>query len=144
MSQAATNQRGHASEGTDDVAGTIRGAESHDVVFAVIGHAGAGATHVATTLCEGLQSKGRTAHLLKMSRLIEEAARKADAKLWANTSSTDRLVRARALQDAGNWLREKKGSAFTAGLAVRAMHELRDQRAPNNGPLAFVIDCLKK
>lgn len=130
-------------ETRDDVGTTISEATSHDLVFAVIGHAGAGATRVAQRLLEGLRSKRQTARPIKMSKLIAEAARKLDATRWASTVSEDRLERTRALQDAGNWLRETKGLAFTAGLAVRQMHEYRMANSGENKRIAFVIDCLK-
>jgi deoxycytidylate deaminase len=130
-------------ESTDDVGSAIRNATSHDLVFAVIGHAGAGATYVAQALVEDLTSKKQNALLLKMSQLISAAAQKLDGKRWAAVKSDERLLRTRALQDAGNWLREKKGPAFTAGLAVRGMHEQRNMDGGGQRPIVFVLDSLK-
>lgn len=144
MKTATASKKAVSSQGANDkVTETIQGAKSHDLVFAVIGHAGAGATHVAIALLEGLKSRGQRAHTIKMSKLIEKAAQKIDGAKWVDTSSSERLVRASALQKAGNWLREKKGPAFTAGLAVREMHEVRTRRDPTDLRIAFVIDCLK-
>ncbi|MFS8067452.1 MAG: anti-phage dCTP deaminase [Byssovorax sp.] len=127
----------------DDVGKTILDATSHDLVFAVIGHAGAGATYVAQALIEDMTSKKQDARLIRMSALIAETALKLDPDKWAAVRSSDPLIRTRTLQNAGNALRDTKGSAFTAGLAVRRMHELRSGSDDDKRPIAFVIDSLK-
>lgn len=127
----------------DAIKNTIQGALSHDLVFAVIGHVGSGASYVANALREDLEARGQLTRPIRMSKLLQDAAEKLNHPLWHDASSQNGFQRTRALQRIGNWLRETKGLAFTAGLLVQRMHEERSINGGGNQPIAFVIDCLK-
>lgn len=120
----------------------LREATSHDLVFAVVGHAGAGASHVALSLIAGLKSSPYVAEYVKVSSLIADAALGLNTDQFANVGSASRLERARALQDAGNWLRKNQYPSFTAALAIKRLHDIRASRDPER-PIAFVLDSLK-
>lgn len=127
----------------DGVESTLQGFTSHDLVFAVVGHLGAGASTIAYALNNELRQKRSAnlqAHIVKMSELISDTALKLDKNRWQNVRSPDRLIQQRAQQDAGNWLRKEKGAAFTAWLAI---HEMHAQRGNNKHPFVFIIDSLK-
>lgn len=123
----------------DDVKTTLLRQTSHDLVFAVVGHIGAGASTVADDLERAL-GKNRSASRIKLSELIAETAIALDPGQEKSIRSANKMERVKALQDAGNWLRKEKGSAFTAGLAIEKMHKIRgDQK----DPIIFIIDSLK-
>lgn len=125
------------------VADALQGATSHDLVFAVVGHTGAGASWICQLLQEALENSQHRVQQLKMSTLIEEAARRNHPEFLDDIGSKDRLTRTTALQNAGNLLRKTHGAAFTAGLAIRQMHHERSQQRDDTRPLVFIIDSLK-
>lgn len=129
--------------GGDAVHRTIDEAQSHDVVFALVGHAGAGATTVGRKLKESLEGYQYEVHFVKMSELISDCAVRMNKDILAGLGPQKDIARTRALQDAGNWLRKNKGQAFTAGLAVRKIRELRDRAGSDGQKLVFIIDNLK-
>jgi len=129
----------------DGVGDTLRTATSHDLVFAVVGHAGAGASWVAQALAEGLKSYSYEPVLIKVSQLISEAAVRTDPSRWGELGklSGPSVQRTMLLQDAGNWLREQHGRTFTAALAIKRMHEDRGRRVIEGKRIAFLLDSLK-
>lgn len=126
----------------DLVGANVESAKSNDLVFAVTGHAGAGATWVAAELAEKLKVAGYVPRTIKMSRLIERALEKLGEPLDLDV---DRLLRSERLQDGGDRLREGHGKTFVAGLGIREVWSQREQArlANDPGPLAFVLDSLK-
>lgn len=127
----------------DAVNRTIDEAQSHDMVFALVGHAGAGASTVGKKLKSSLEMHGYEVSFVKMSELIADCIARLNNKLSPDRASTSRIERTRALQDAGNWLRKNKGQAFTAGLAVRKVREIRIGAGREGQKLVFIIDNLK-
>ena len=142
MTTPAPRRLPQAALPADGVGDELREATSHDLVFAVVGHAGAGASHVALSLIAGLKSSPYVAEYVKVSSLIADAALGLDPDQFANVGSASRLERARALQDAGNWLRKNQYPSFTAALAIKRLHDIRASRDPER-PIAFVLDSLK-
>lgn len=143
MTNAAPRRLPQMPAAVDGVGEAIRAATSHDLVFAVVGHAGAGASCVAYALIEGLTSNGYEAQLVKISDLIAETAKRHDRAKWSDLESSSRLKKTRALQDAGDWLRETFSPSFTAALAIKHMRDARTSRATAPRPIAFVLDSLK-
>ena len=127
---------------SDDVSETLRAAATNDVIIAVAGQAGAGATRVADALTEGLKKQGYDVIAVKPSELIEVAAVRYDYATAAAFDRKDRLARTRALQDAGNALRTKRYPSFVAALVVESILSKREART-ETAPLAFVVDSLK-
>jgi deoxycytidylate deaminase len=127
---------------SDEIGEELRGSTSHDLVFAVVGHIGAGASMVGHGLVEWLKENGYATELVKVSGLILDAARLVDPSKWSALSSMQGLSRTQLLQEAGGWLRAKFSPSFTAGLAIKALHEIR-KKTPEHQPSAFVIDSLK-
>ncbi len=130
------------SQAQDSLGDEIRAAVSHDVIFAVVGHAGSGASRAAYALREGLKLIKFDVELIKVSSLISSVAKSFDAERWQDSPS-DKLLRTRTLQEAGNWLRERFSSSFTAALAIQEMHRLRKSRSDRTSPIAFILDSLK-
>ena len=127
----------------DAVHRTIDEARSNDVVFALVGHAGAGATTVGKKLKDALEVHQYEVHFVKMSELIADCVTRMNKELLPGLGPRKDIVRTRALQDVGNWLRKHKGQAFTAGLAIRKIRELRDEAGKDGRKLVFIIDNLK-
>jgi deoxycytidylate deaminase len=122
---------------------SVEGARTHDLVFAVTGYAGAGASHVAGALVQHLQGAGYTSTTIKMSDLIATALEKRGIRAPADPS---RLARAAWLQDGGDTLRNKHGADFVAGLAIREIVRQRASAgdARQRPPIAFILDSLKR
>lgn len=128
----------------EDLVGTnVDGAKSNDLVFAVTGYVGAGASLVVTALAEKLRIAGYTPKTIKMSRLISTALKKLGKPIDPDVD--DRLTRTERLQDAGDQLRGEHGKTFVAGLGIREIHRLREEAGDGKGkqPLAFILDSLK-
>lgn len=129
----------------DVVGANVERAKSNDLVFAVTGYVGAGATHVVTALAEKLQTAGYTPKTIKMSALISAALTKFGQPVDADS---DALTRTERLQDAGDLLRDKHGKTFVAGLGIREILRLREKAGDAgdlkpNPPRAFILDSLK-
>lgn len=120
----------------------VDSAKSNDLVFAVTGYVGAGATLVATALAEKLQAAGYTPKTIKMSALIATALKKLGKPV---DLKTDPLTRTERMQDAGDRLRDEHGKTFIAGLGIREICQLREGAGDTKGkpPLAFILDSLK-
>lgn len=124
---------------SDLVRGDIDDARSHDLVFAVVGHVGAGASWVAEMLAEELRGIDYHVNLIKMSDLIEKAAVHTDV---AKLDRPNRYHRTCYLQDVGDKLRERFGESFIGGLAIRDMSTKR-ATLENGKHQAFILDSLK-
>jgi len=111
---------------------------SKDLVFAITGYIGSGMSQVADHLRDLLkQEHSITAVVVKCSDLLAaEAAREGQP-----TTETP-IERTKQLQQFGNGLREKHGSAVIAGLVIRRIKQDRAEH-PADERLAFVIDCCK-
>lgn len=132
--------------GQDRLDSTFRDATSQELVFAVVSHAGGGATWVAHALAEELRKEhGYEADVVKMSELITKAAATIKPEDWAFLPGTTRgLERTQRLQDAGNMLRQSHGSTFTAALAIKEIVERRARgESPSGGRRAYILDSLK-
>ncbi|RKH15337.1 hypothetical protein D7V97_00600 [Corallococcus sp. CA053C] len=130
------------SDSKDHLRDAIDDAKSHDLVFAIVGHVGAGATHVAGSLIEELTSAGYKPLKIKASTLITETADQLGLIRKASLSGP-RHERTKILQDAGDQLRKDHGASIVAALAIRRIHDERKQPRTTKQPLAFVIDSLK-
>jgi deoxycytidylate deaminase len=119
------------SEG-DEVSRTVQKAESHELVFAIAGHAGAGATQIAKKLGAELKLKKFEPQPIRMSDLIASAT-----GLPAGLAAHERTA---TLQASGTALRKKHGPSIVAGLAIKAISEARQSI---KGTPAFIIDSLK-
>ena len=116
----------------------IASSRSRDIVFAIVAHAGSGASWVARTLEDELAAKGYQPIHVSLSAEIDAMAE----RLGMKVSWSDKLDRAFKLQDAGDELRRLFGFSIVAALAVRKIHLDRPHGAGPK-PLAFVIDQLK-
>jgi deoxycytidylate deaminase len=125
-----------------DLVQTFEGARSHDLVFAMVGHAGSGTTWVAKVLDEELSARKYTPLLIQVSSLIKAVAD--DLRLPSNcTDATGNpLPRPESLQNAGDELRAIFGRRIGAALAIRKIRDLRTT-APAGAVPAFIIDSLK-
>lgn len=126
----------------DLVGANVESAKSHDLVFAITGHVGAGASHVWLALAERLKDAGYTPQTIKMSSLISAARKKLGRPI---DLETDLLTRTERMQEAGDHLRLEHGQTFVAGLGIREIRRLREQAGDQKGkpPLAFILDSLK-
>lgn len=126
----------------DLVGANVDSAKSHDLVFAVTGHVGAGATHVTVELAEKLQAAGYTPKTIKVSSLISAARKKLGSPIDLDA---DPLTRTERMQGAGDQLRLEHGHTFVAGLGIREICRLREEAGDLKGkpPLAFILDSLK-
>ena len=126
----------------DLIGAKVDSAKSNDLVFAVTGYVGAGATLVATALAEKLQAAGYTPKTLKMSGLIASTLKKLGKPV---NTECDALTRTERMQDAGDRLRDEHGKTFVAGLGIREICRLREEAGDMKGkpPLAFILDSLK-
>lgn len=128
----------------DRLSTTFRDATSQELVFAVVSHAGGGATWVAHALVEELRIEHKyDADVIKMSELITRATRAIERERGERLGDARGLERTQQLQDAGNMLREKHGSAFTAALAIKEIKQRRERSASPGGRRAYVLDSLK-
>lgn len=120
---------------------------SADLVFAVVGYLGSGATHVTEQLLSELdRAYAYKVGKIKISDLIEPEAQ----QFGCTVSKTPKMNRTTDLQNAGDVLREKLGTSILAGLAIERIGTLREELLrvpPAEGetpkPIAFVIDSLK-
>ena len=115
----------------DRVSGAVAEEESHDLVFGIAAHAGAGGSHIAKKLAEELRGRDFKVVTVVLSELIREVADVSARATHERTSS---------LQNAGTALRQKHGESIVAGLAIRAISAAR---ATVSGPTAFILDSLK-
>jgi deoxycytidylate deaminase len=115
----------------DRVSGAVAEEESHDLVFGLAAHAGAGPSHIAKKLADELRGKDFKVVTIVLSELIREVSTVAFQGAHERTY---------ALQNAGTALRKKHGESIVAGLAIRAISEAR---AAAKGPTAFILDSLK-
>jgi deoxycytidylate deaminase len=122
----------------------IDDARSRDLVFAVVGQIGAGASWVAKKLTEELQGVHYHASIIKVSKHIKDTAHYlTDSEFPDKVKLDDKgYERTLALQDAGDALRKRYGNSFIAGLAIRAMHGMREARA-EVAHQVFILDSLK-
>jgi deoxycytidylate deaminase len=127
---------------SDGIGEVIAESTSHDLIIAVVGHAGAGAGRVGQAIREGLQGKGYHVELVKVSDLIGDCAKHMDSQRWSQIDSKQRHERTVALQDAGDWLRHTYFPSFTAGLAIKRIRDVRVGR-DSETPIAFLVDSLK-
>lgn len=120
------------------VADHIDQQRSKDLVFAITGYIGSGMSQVAAHLLNLLkQEHSITAVVVKCSTLLaDEAARE------GQPTTAPPIERTKQLQQFGNGLREKHGSAVVAGLVIRRIKQYRAEH-PADERLAFVIDCCK-
>ncbi|HWO18890.1 MAG TPA: anti-phage dCTP deaminase [Kofleriaceae bacterium] len=127
----------------DLVGSNVDQAKSHDLVFAVTGYAGAGASWVATALADKLTAAGYVARTIQLSELIKTACAKLGEPL--KLEGLDKLTCTERLQGAGDDLRRGHGTTFVAGLGIREVYQQREAaRAQNKDPqIAFIIDQLK-
>ncbi|MCC6558530.1 MAG: hypothetical protein IT372_36810 [Polyangiaceae bacterium] len=120
----------------------VRSSVSHDVVFGLVGYAGAGPGWVATHLKSQLSAQGFKPIQVKLSELITDAATKLDFPRIAFEGS--KIERTSALQDGGTLLRRKLTDSITAAMAIRKIRaERMASKRPAGRPLAFVLDQLK-
>ena len=119
----------------------ISGARSDDLVFAVTGYVGSGASWVANTVVEKLEAAQYRTQLIKVTSLIADVKARLGEPL--DLRDATRLQRSRRMQDAGDSLRKKFGSPFMAGLGIRDIYNKRQKTEVNQAPVAFVIDSLK-
>jgi deoxycytidylate deaminase len=120
---------------------TFDQSRSHDLVFAMVGHAGSGPTWVAKVLAEELKARKYSPLRIEVSSLIKDAAD--GLGLPSNRNGADgALPRPELLQNAGDELRQRFGRRIGAALAIRRITELRSKAPPGAVP-AFIIDSLK-
>ncbi|WP_081865569.1 anti-phage dCTP deaminase [Chondromyces apiculatus] len=122
----------------DDV---LLSSTSHEVVFAIVGYAGAGPGWVAAQLSGQLQTHGFTPIRIKLSTLIQTAAKHRSRP--GASSAGEGLQRMRSLQDAGASLRGGQTGSITAALAIKEIRAKRKEAGEQSNPFAFVIDQLK-
>lgn len=123
-----------SSAGKRDTTDQVRVEESRDLVFALVGYLGAGASWVAGRLASVLTAAEFQPHIIKLSELLE--ARGPSTR--AERSSAERT---RDLQDTGDKLRSANGDSFVAAMAVRQIQQLRQEGG--RGEQAFILDQLK-
>ncbi|PRP96172.1 anti-phage dCTP deaminase [Enhygromyxa salina] len=109
--------------------------QSSDLVFAVVGYLGSGASLVARLLSEQANVLGFTPLKIELSRKIAE---RSGIPLHEPAS----IARTRSLQDGGDELRKKYGASFVAGLGINQIYEIR-QQVDEARPRLFIIDSLK-
>jgi deoxycytidylate deaminase/dephospho-CoA kinase len=128
------------SKGEDVMRRGVDEFKSHDLVFALVAHAGSGATVVATQLQELLGLKGYDAQIVKLSGIIKDVAFR--RSIIKNMEFEKRSVATTvALQDAGDELRRLFGASAIASLAIQKIHTLRSTEATK--PVAFILDSIK-
>ena len=142
LPSATPSSSASASKGKDAMRADIDGAKSHDLIFAIVGHVGAGATHVAGSLIEELRSAGYQPLKIKASDLITTTAEQLGV-LRKEMLNGPRHERTTYLQDAGDELRRRHGPSIVGGLAIRRIFKERKAARDTSKPLAFVIDSLK-
>jgi len=128
--------------GKDALQGSIEKAKSHNLVFGIVGHVGAGATYVAAALSEELESTGYQTLRIKPSELIAQMGTQLNL-IPANSLHGVKHQRTDLLQKAGDELRKRYGPTIVASLAINHIHVVRKQIEPQNKPVAFIIDSLK-
>lgn len=126
----------------DGIGDELLSATSHDLVFALVGHAGAGASRVAVALIDGLEAVGYEPRSIKLSAQITDTAKQIEGCNFPKDFAS-RIERTIALQKAGTFLRDRFSASFTAGLAIKAIRADRGSKAFKEKPTAFVIDSLK-
>ncbi len=107
--------------------------ESADLVFAVTGHIGSGASYVASALAETSRGHAFTTHSIRLSELLAEQRGLEAGKRTADSCSE--------LQDAGDGLRREHGTGFVAGLGIRRVRALRE--AQSDPGRVFILDSIK-
>lgn len=136
--------------GRDTLREEIDGARSDDLVFAIVGYMGAGASWVAGQLTEVLSGQSYAPQLIRCSELIDAAVQSCD---WYEgpavpTSGRASTARTDSLQKAGDALCKRFGPGFVAGLAIRAIHKTREEYRSNTDAAqaaqVFIIDSLKR
>ena len=115
-------------------------AKSNDLVFAVTGYVGSGASQVAKALAEKLQAVGYAPITIKVSTLISATLKKLGRPV---DLEADPLTRTERLQDAGDQLRNDLGKTFVAGLGIREIRRRRQAAGDGDPPLALILDSLK-
>ena len=129
---------------------TIEDRHTDELVFAVVGPVGSGATKSAELLKSILTEKyGYDVHYIRVSGLIAEFARVVEDRVSADLS---RHARTAKLQEVGNKFRARFGEIYLAQKCVEkiAVHRVEDgydkigdQLVPKPRRLVHVIDSLK-
>lgn len=129
----------------------VCGLSANELVFAVVGPVGSGTSEIADALGGLLKDAGYDATVLKAREVIETAAR----KMGIAISTATTLAQSRALQDAGDKVRES--SHDNAAVAVGLVDLIRSKRAekqcsevtpgaviePDGTKRAYILDSLR-
>jgi hypothetical protein len=124
---------------------------ANELVFAVVGPVGSGTSEIAEALEGLLNDCGYDAAILKARTVIETAAQ----KMGIAIPLTPKLAQSKALQDAGDSVRE--GSKDNAAVAVGLVDLIRNKRAekqsaqiapglvvePDGTRRAYILDSLR-
>jgi deoxycytidylate deaminase len=124
---------------------------ANELVFAVVGPVGSGTSEIAEALEGLLNDCGYDAAILKARTVIETAAQ----KMGIAIPQTPKLAQSKALQDAGDSVRE--GSKDNAAVAVGLVDLIRNKRAekqsaqiapglvvePDGTMRAYILDSLR-
>ena len=124
---------------------------ANELVFAVVGPVGSGTSEIAEALEGLLNDFGYDAVVLKARTVIEMAA----VKMGISIPPSPRLAQSKALQDAGDSVRE--GSKDNAAVAVGLVDLIRNKRAekqstqiapglvvePDGARRAYILDSLR-
>jgi len=135
-----------------DAEGVLSTHSSGELVFAVVGHIGSGATAVATKLEALLESRGFDVHILKARTEILDWARRNNRTLPKVTNPPE-VAYVEALQDFGDEMREKDVAAVAIGL-VHAVRRKRAERIkgdlipgkpiePDEKKRAYILDSIR-
>lgn len=109
--------------------------QSSDLVFAMVGYVGSGASFVAGVLSEQANTLGFKPLKIKLSDEIVQ-------RTGITPYKCATIAGAKRLQDAGDDLRNKHGASFVAGLGINQIHKIREQDDETK-PRIFIIDSLK-
>lgn len=119
----------------DRLKGKLAARENSDLVFALTGYVGSGASHVAGVLSEQAESLGFLPLSIRLSDLLAK-------NVGVPRSHNPVVGDIRRLQDEGDRLRRAHGSSIVAGLGVREIHQRRRANESNPNRL-FILDSLK-
>lgn len=136
MAEVAAKHLPIVSRGAQDrLKGKLAARENSDLVFALTGYVGSGASYVAGVLSEQAQTIGFVPSSIRLSDLLAESG-------GIERSHVATVAQIGDLQDEGDRLRQAHGASIVAGLGVRRIHQMRltDEGSSHR---VFILDSLK-
>jgi len=151
MSVTPLKQKPQSAPGKAAFQAAVTELAANELIFAVVGPVGSGTTEIAEALRELIDESGYDTTILKARTVIETEAK----KLGISIPETPRLAQSKALQDAGDKIRESNQD--NAAVAVGLVNMIRAKRAekqstslepgtviePDGNKRAYILDSLR-